>query len=102
MRMMVYTIFDTASGAYMRPFFLNSDGQAMRAFTDIATDDKHEVGRHPEDYSLVRIGHYDDNNAALVGEDVEVLATGLEVVAAKRNKEPGLDLERLSKIGGTG
>ena len=85
MRMNVYTIFDTASGAYMRPFFLQSDGQAMRSFKDISTDADHEIGKHPEDYSLCRIGMYDDTKGRLYPEDSEVLATALEMVAASRN-----------------
>ena len=80
-----YTIFDTASGAYMRPFFLLSDSQATRSFTDIATDAEHEVGKHPEDYSLVRIGTFNDSKGQFAIEDVSVLATGLEVVASSRS-----------------
>ncbi len=85
MRMNVYTIFDTASAAYMRPFFQQSDGQAVRSFSDICLDAEHPVGQHPEDYSLCRIGMYDDAKGKLYPEDSEVLATGLELVAASRN-----------------
>ncbi len=85
MRMNVYTIFDSAAGVYMRPFFCGADGQAERMFSDLATDADHDVGRHPEDYSLCRIGRYDDANAKLDDEPVEVLATGLAVVARSRN-----------------
>ena len=86
MRLNVYTIFDSAAGAYMRPFFMQSDGQALRSFTDIATDKDHEIGKHPEDYSLYRIGTYDDNVGRLVPEDKECLATAEEVVSASRNR----------------
>lgn len=82
MRMFVYAIYDTAAGAYMRPFFMSTDGQAMRMFTDIAQDASSEIGKHPEDYSLFRIGQYDDNKGELHKEDRECLATALEVVAA--------------------
>ncbi len=81
MKLNIYTIFDTASGAYMRPFFLQSDGQAMRLFKDMASDAEHEIGKHPEDYSLFRIGIYDDNKAELIPEQRECLATALEVLA---------------------
>ncbi len=81
MKLNIYTIFDNASGAYMRPFFLHSDGQAVRSFKDIASDAEHEVGKHPEDYSLHRIGVYDDSKAALIPEDRECLVTALEVLA---------------------
>ena len=49
MKLNAYTIYDVASGVYMRPFFSQADGQAIRGFKDIATDADHEVGKHPED-----------------------------------------------------
>ncbi len=85
MKLNIYTIFDTASGLYLRPFFNTSDGAALRAFSDIATDPDHEVGKHPEDYSLFRIGIYDDNTAVLTAENRDCIATGLELVSAARN-----------------
>ena len=85
MKLNTYSIFDSASGAYMRPFFMLSDAQAVRSFTDIATDAEHEVGRHPEDYSLVRCGTFDDQTGILNPEYVEVIATALEVISASRN-----------------
>ncbi len=53
-------------------------------FGDLVMDAESVVGKHPEDYSLCRIGRYDDSNANLDNEDVEVLATGLAVVAQGR------------------
>ena len=85
MKLNVYTIFDTASGVYARPFFMQADGQATRAFKDIATDADHEIGKHPEDYSLHRIGIFDDNNGKIIPEEKECLATALELVALSRN-----------------
>lgn len=84
MKLNVYSIYDTAVGAYMRPFFLQSDGQAQRMFKDLVQDKEHDVGKHPEDYSLVRIGSYNDQKGKLEPEDVEALVTGLEMVAASR------------------
>ena len=84
MRLNQYSIFDMATGAYMRPFFMQSDGQAMRAFKDLCMDANHEVGKHPEDYSLVRSGVWDDQTAQTQPEDTLVLANGLEVVAQSR------------------
>lgn len=95
MRMNIYSIFDSATACYMRPFFLQSDQAAIRAFTDIACDDEHEVGRHPKDYTLVRIGTYEDTKGKIVGESIEGLATALEVRAAntKLDQHPSLNLE---------
>lgn len=84
MKLNAYTIYDTAAAAYMRPFFMQSDGQAVRMFRDIATDAEHEVGKHPEDYSIFRIGIFDDNKGQFIPEDRECLATALEMVAQAR------------------
>lgn len=85
MKLNVYTIFDTGTGAYMRPFFMQADSQATRSFSDIATDADHEIGKHPEDYSLHRIGIFDDNKGTLIPEDRECIATALELIAISRN-----------------
>ncbi len=93
MKQVVYSIYDTAAGAYARPFFCTSDAEAQRGFSDITMDAEHPVGKHPEDYSLVRIGRYDDSNGRLDAENVECIVTGLAVVAQSRNiNHDNLDL----------
>ena len=94
MKLNIYTIFDTASGAYMRPFFAQSDGQATRSFKDISLDASHEIGKHPEDYSLWRIGIFDDNTAKINPEDKECLATALEMVAAAQT----IDRDKMDEL----
>lgn len=85
MKLTIYTIFDSAAGLYMRPFYGPSDEAARRSFKDIATDKEHEVGQHPEDYSLFRIGTYEDTDAKIVILDRECISTALEMVAEQRN-----------------
>ena len=89
MKLNAYTIYDVASGVYMRPFFSQADGQAVRGFKDIATDADHEIGKHPEDYTLYRIGAFNDTTGKMEGEEMEKLTTGLECVHAAREIEPG-------------
>jgi len=96
MKLNAYTIYDTASGTYMRPFFSQADGQAVRGFKDIATNADHEVGAHPEDYTLYRVGAFNDTTGKLEGEELEKLKTGLECVAAGRqiNQDKMEELQR--------
>ncbi len=84
----VYSIFDQASGLYSRPFFDGSDASATRMFSEIATDAEHPVGKHPEDYTLFRLGIFDDENGDLITEINSSLATALELVASTRNITP--------------
>nr|UXQ88119.1 MAG: nonstructural protein [Microvirus sp.] len=85
MKLNAYTIYDVASGVYMRPFFSQADGQAIRGFKDIATDAEHEIGKHPEDYTLYRIGSFNDTSGKMEGENLEKLSTGLQCVHKDRN-----------------
>ena len=80
----MYCIFDQASAVYDRPFCALADAAASRSFSDIAMDAEHPIGRHPEHFSLVRIGVFDDNNAVVSVEDKTTIITGLEAVAAGR------------------
>ena len=84
MKLNAYTIFDVASGTYMRPFFCGADGEATRGFNDIALDANHEVGKHPQDYTLYRMGSFNTTTGKMAGEELEKLATALECVAAAR------------------
>lgn len=85
MKLNIYSIFDQACGLYSRPFFTQSDGEAIRSFTDISTDAEHPIGKHPEDYTLYRLGIFDDQNGLLTNEENTSLATALERVASTRN-----------------
>lgn len=62
MKLKVFSIFDVKAKVYSNPFFMPQSGQAMRAFGDLVVDEKSEVCRHPEDYSLFQVGEYDDNS----------------------------------------
>lgn len=84
----VYSIYDTAAAVYRRPFCASADGEAMRVFYDMSIDAEHEVGKHPEDYSLFRIAKFDDNKGCYLDLSKDCLITALENVAASRNINP--------------
>ena len=96
MKLNAYTIYDVASGVYMRPFFSQADGQAVRGFKDIACDADHEIGKHPEDYTLYRIGAFNDTTGKMEGEELEKLATALEMVTSSRQVNQD-NIEQLHK-----
>ncbi len=93
MKLNMYSIFDQASGLYCRPFFSQSDGEAIRSFTDLAVDAEHPVGKHAADYTLFRLGIFDDNDGKLTNEVNTVLGNALERIASAQNvKADNLDL----------
>lgn len=65
----VFAVFDVKADSYNTPFFMSTNGQAVRAFTDLAKNKESTVGAHPEDYKLVRIGSYDMDRGLLVPDE---------------------------------
>lgn len=82
-----YSIFDQASGLYSHPSYEQSDRTAMRTFGNIAANAEHPIGQHPEDYTLFRVGMFDDNTGELKNEVNESLCTALECLAKSKNPD---------------
>lgn len=52
---------------------------AIRTFKDCILDEKHAFNAHPEDYTLMEIGEYDDQAGAISPlEPIQSLGNGLE------------------------
>ena len=85
MKLVVFSIYDKAVGAYMRPFFMQSEGQALRAFMDDVVSAESVVAKHPEDYALFRIGTWTDDLGALEAEEPRCIARAHELVAKSRD-----------------
>ncbi len=58
-----YTVYDSATEAHMRPFFAQTDGEAIRSFQDAVNDPQSAFYKHPADFTLFAIGSFDDSLA---------------------------------------
>lgn len=67
----IYSILDLKGVAFATPFFMHTDGIAIRSFQDALSDPKSALSQHPEDYVLYRLGDFNDQ-----GGKVEALADG--------------------------
>lgn len=76
----LFSVLDTKTGIYSHPFYEVTRGSAIRAFTDTVKTKDHPFNRHPEDYALVYLGEFDDNNAAIVSGAPELLVTAANVI----------------------
>jgi len=56
----LYTIFDKKSEIYAPPFVELTDGTAVRMVTDLLSTPNTPFAKYPTDYTLVRIGSYDE------------------------------------------
>jgi len=75
-------VYDAKVQLFMQPFFARSSAEGMRMFADEAKRPDGQIGQHPEDFSLHRLGEVDQTNGMLIPEVAPVaLATALELVA---------------------
>jgi len=96
MKIQLYAIFDMASGIYEKPFFSTADDLVRREFLNVATSAETPISKHPKDYSLWRLGNFDDNTGLVQNETNECLCTALEIISQsqKVDGQKHLDLEQ--------
>lgn len=83
MRLLMYSIHDVKAGAYLPPFFMHSDGVALRLFSDSCNDREHAFGKHPEDYTLFCLGYFEDDEGSVTA------------MGAKQSMGNGVDFKKL-------
>lgn len=78
-KLKVFTVYDAKVEAYMQPFMLQSQGQAVRSWMDVVNDAKTQFSKHPEDFTLFYIADYDENTGRYENLTAPVpVATALE------------------------
>lgn len=64
MQSMIFTIYDDKAEVYLPPFYFKTIGEALRAFADSANDINHAFCKYPGDFTLFKLGVYDDAKAS--------------------------------------
>ncbi len=78
----IYTVFDSKPHAYLPPFFMKSNGEAVRAFSDTVNNPESSFNKHPEDYTLFELGNYDESTGKIETFDAMVaLGNAVEFLA---------------------
>ena len=82
MKLKIFSIYDVKAEAFNTPFFMHTNGQAIRGFTTEASNLESLIGKYPEDYSLFELGEFDDSNASITLLTApKSLGTALEYVS---------------------
>jgi predicted acyl esterase len=82
MKLHVYSVFDKAVGAYLQPFYARSNGEALRSFSEACNNGSSQFAKHAIDYTLVRLGEWDDCSGLFVTVDPQRVISASEVVVA--------------------
>ncbi len=87
----LYAVYDSASGVYDGPVPGVADGKMVQKFSDMSRSAESDIGKHPECYTLFKVGTWNDGTGEAIGCVPEKLINGVEAVAM--GKEIVKDLE---------
>lgn len=79
--LIICCIYDSKAEAYMSPFVMRSDGEAIRAFGDAVTKGGTPMSDHPEDFHLYKIGIFDQQCGRIMPCDMVTLARAFDFKA---------------------
>lgn len=86
--MFCYSIYDRKANCYNTPFFSQTDGVAVRNFQDLVSDTRSTVYRYPDDFSLYKVGEFNETSGALIPLDAPShISNASEFVAAAATGE---------------
>jgi hypothetical protein len=78
----LYILRDTVAEQGLGPIMqFKHDAVAVRSFREIVAMKESQVGKHPEDFELVRVGSYDDETFKVAPENPQVVVTGKALIA---------------------
>lgn len=83
----IYSVYDAKAVAYIQPFFAPTDGIALRMFGQAASDENHQFARWEEDYTLYRVGEFNDDTGEIIPGQLTMLGTATTIRAALKEKE---------------
>lgn len=81
MKKIYFAVFDEKAKIYSGPFLEVTEGTAIRAIEDAIKSPDHPFARHPSDFSLHRLGVFDDATGVIEGQlpehiiDIDKLVT---------------------------
>jgi len=81
MLLAIFSVWDSKAAAYIQPFFASNNNVAIRMFETACRDQSHDFHRHAEDYTLFRIGSFDQEKGDLMPQNIEAIARAHELIS---------------------
>lgn len=86
MNQVLVSVFDEVAQVFAKPVFVHNEAVALRSLRDEVNSggSTSELANHPSDFSLYRVGVFDDNTGVIIAEDKPVLVCRAD--SLKENK----------------
>lgn len=70
-KLKIYSVRDSKTEAFARPFFLQNDQVMHRAILGAKMDTESAMSKHAEDYSVYEIGTFDEDSGQIESKPPE-------------------------------
>ena len=78
--MTICSIRDSKADAWLTPMHFQSSAHALRAFGDIVNDATSDFAKHPEDYTIYKIGEFNDETGQIKSQVPDPIALAANLV----------------------
>jgi hypothetical protein len=89
MKVNLYAVFDRCSGVYDGPHPGRADAEMVRNFSQMCTKADTKIAQSPEDFTLFKVGTWNDGTGEVEDTVNEKLINGAEAVAMSKNGNDG-------------
>ncbi len=96
MRLGIFTIFDVKAAAYLRPFFSQTAGTAVREFSSELANPGSNFSLYPEDFHIVSLGWFEDGTGEFETHMPKIIATAAALI---QSGDPETNVEQMAKKG---
>lgn len=86
--MKYYAVYDSKVNVYEQPFPMRTRGEALRSWVDIVNDNKTKFNKHPEDFTLMELGEYDEEKGVFLNNHTGPVSIGVALEFLKREEAP--------------
>lgn len=88
MKLEVYSVHDAAVGAFNRPLFFRSRGEAIRSFADAVAVPENGFSRSAKDYAFYHIADFDDMTGKITALELPYRVCGALDFMAPEDPKP--------------
>lgn len=86
MKKYLFTVFDSAAGAFLDTFMAPSIEFAIRSFREAVNTPEHQFNKFPEDYTLYLVGEFDPGSGLLVAQAPQSLGVAVTFVSRMKSE----------------
>lgn len=84
MKVAMFAIMDGKAKAFLQPFCMMTEAMAVRSFKSAVNTPDHDFCKFSEDFTLFRVGTFDDATGVIEPLGPEVVCNGIQVKESPR------------------